>query len=179
MRDFDERKDWPKAPLLALLAAGLVTGGAWEIMANAEVPVPAAPEAVAEPSAPLTLEYQERLTAPAVEAVEPAGDLAAEPTFTPFTAAPSILNRNEVVRAMEAAYPAELRDNGLGGTVRVFFFIDATGAVQRTVIEETSGFESLDAAAMHVAAVYRFSPALNRDAPVPVWVSFPITFRVR
>jgi len=30
-----------------------------------------------------------------------------------------------------------------------------------------------------VAGLYRFSPALNRDTRVPVWVSFPIRFEVR
>jgi len=38
---------------------------------------------------------------------------------------------------------------------------------------------ALDAAALAVADVYRFSAALNRDKVVPVWVSFPITFQVR
>ena len=40
-------------------------------------------------------------------------------------------------------------------------------------------FEALDDAALKVATIYRFSPALNRDKKVPVWVSFPITFQVR
>jgi hypothetical protein len=31
---------------------------------------------------------------------------------------------------------------------------------------------------MAVSEIYRFSPALNRDKTVPVWVSFPITFQV-
>ena len=36
----------------------------------------------------------------------------------------------------------------------------------------------LDTAAIRVAGVYRFSPALNREKKVPVWVQFPITFQV-
>lgn len=106
-------------------------------------------------------------------------EIAAAPTFTPFTVAPSILNRNDVVGAMEAEYPPLLRDAGIGGTVKVYFFIDAEGRVQDTRIDESSGHPALDDAAMRVASVYRFSPALNRDEKVPVWVSFPITFQVR
>ena len=34
----------------------------------------------------------------------------------------------------------------------------------------------MDDAALRVARVYRFSPALNRDERVAVWVTFPITF---
>ena len=30
-----------------------------------------------------------------------------------------------------------------------------------------------------VADVCRFEPALNRDQPRPLWVSFPVTFQVR
>lgn len=106
-------------------------------------------------------------------------ELAAEPAFTPFTVAPSILNRREVVEAMAREYPTELREAGVGGTVRVYFFIDAEGRVAGTRIDRSSGSDALDEAALRVAGVYRFSPALNRDEKVPVWVSFPITFQSR
>ena len=43
-------------------------------------------------------------------------------------------------------------------------------------IDRSSRHEALDDAALKVAEVYRFSPALNRDQPVAVWVAFPITF---
>lgn len=106
-------------------------------------------------------------------------ELARRPTFTPFTVAPRILNREEVVRAMAAEYPPLLREAGIGGTIQVWFFIDEEGSVQNFRIDESSGHEALDRAALAVADVFRFSPALNRDDPVPVWVSFPITFQVR
>jgi len=110
---------------------------------------------------------------------EKAQDISAAPTFTPFTVAPSILNRDEVVRAMEREYPPLLRDAGIGGTVKVYFFIDENGQVQDTRIDQSSGHQALDDAALKVANIYKFSPALNRDKKVPVWVSFPITFQVR
>ena len=34
-------------------------------------------------------------------------------------------------------------------------------------------------AAIKVAGIMKFTPALNRDKKVPVWVSLPITFQVR
>ena len=61
----------------------------------------------------------------------------------------------------------------------MYFFIDADGDVQDVRINESSGHPALDDAALRVADVYRFTPALNRDERVPVWVSFPITFQVR
>jgi protein TonB len=106
-------------------------------------------------------------------------DLAAGPTFTPFTVAPTILNRDEVADAMVDNYPAMLRGAGIGGTVRVFFYIDENGTVEDFRVQQSSGHQALDDAALAVAGLYRFSPALNRDKRVPVWVLFPIEFRVR
>jgi len=110
---------------------------------------------------------------------EAAVDVGAQPTFTPFTVAPTILNREEVRQALVEAYPPLLRNAGIGGTVRVFFFIDEGGTVQDHRIQQSSGHQHLDEAALAVAGLYRFSPALNRDKKVPVWVLFPIEFRAR
>ena len=69
-----------------------------------------------------------------------------------------------------------LRDAGVGGTVLMHFFIDAAGSLENVLVAQTSGFEQLDQAAMRVAEVFEFSPALNRDERVPVWIQVPITF---
>ncbi len=98
------------------------------------------------------------------------------PTFTPFTVAPQILNVDEVRAAMAEAYTDDLRADNIGGTVTVYFFIDEDGNVQDYRINESSGHHALDDAALQVAGVYRFSPALNRDEKVAVWVYFPIAF---
>ncbi|MEX2048727.1 MAG: M56 family metallopeptidase [Gemmatimonadota bacterium] len=107
-----------------------------------------------------------------------AQDLSARPQFTPFTTAPRILNVEEVQRALVAGYPPLLRNAGIGGTARVWFFIDTTGAVGNVLVEESSGHEALDQAALEVARTYRFEPARNRDAVVPVWINLPIMFAV-
>jgi len=106
-----------------------------------------------------------KVPAPASSAV---GRLADAPVFTPYTVSPSILNKSEVVRAMEKAYPPLLRDAGTGGTVIVYFFVGADGTVQRTRIFRSSGHPTLDAAALSVAKTYQFSPARNRDQKVAV-----------
>lgn len=158
-----------------------------------EIEIPPPPEAIARPATPViaTAEIDEDITiAPTtfeenpVEDLPPppeeqATDLSSAPTFTPFTVAPSIQNRDEVMRAMMREYPPLLRDAGIGGTVVVWFFIDEEGRVQQTQVFESSGHQALDDAALAVAELYRFSPALNRDRRVPVWVQFPITFQVR
>lgn len=187
MREHELTTHRSKAPILALLIAGLTAGGAWEIAAHMdggqadptlievldvleatlEEPVEPAPPVVLIPPPPVP------------EPVEEKQELSAEPVFTPFTVAPNILNRSQVVAAMQKAYPPLLRDAGISGTTRVYFFIDADGMVVRTLIDVSSGRDDLDAAALSVADVYRFSPALMHDERVPVWVSFQIRFQAR
>jgi len=101
------------------------------------------------------------------------------PAFTPFTVAPTLKNRDDVARALEREYPPMLRDAGIGGSVNVWLFIDEQGQVQDVRINKSSGFEALDDAALRVGSTMEFTPALNRDERVVVWVSIPITFQVR
>lgn len=158
-----------------------------------EVEIPPPPEAIARPATPvvatadidtdITIETNtfesisvENLPPPPSE-VET--DISAAPTFTPFTVRPSYTNAAEVRRALEREYPPLLRDAGIGGTVEVNFFIDENGEVQNAVVSTSSGHTALDEAALRVAPVFDFTPALNRDKVVPVWVEFPITFTTR
>ncbi|MEJ2539323.1 MAG: energy transducer TonB [Gemmatimonadota bacterium] len=159
-----------------------------------EIEIPPPPEAIQRPATPVIAEAEisEDITiAPTtfednpVEDLPPPpdnsgeGDIGANPTFTPYTVAPDITNRNEVIRALEREYPPLLRDAGIGGTANIWFFIDENGRVQDTRIQESSGHSQLDDAALRVADIMQFTAALNRDKKVPVWVAFPITFQVR
>jgi TonB family protein len=105
--------------------------------------------------------------------------LSRAPVFTPFTVAPRLLNNEEVARLMERSYPPLLRDAGIGGEVVLWFLIDETGALRKTQVNQSSGYPALDQAAVSVASAMRFTPAMNRDRVVPVWVSIPIRFTPR
>jgi protein TonB len=161
-----------------------------------EIEIPAPPQQIVRPATPIISEvdFSEDLTIapttfetnpvaelppPPDEIVVAEEDVAAAPTFTPYTVGPTLLNRDAVARAMVASYPEMLRRAGIGGIVRVYFFVNQQGIVQDYRIHQSSGFPELDEAALSVADVYRFSPALNRDKLVPVWVSLPIEFQVR
>jgi protein TonB len=159
-----------------------------------EIEIPPPPEAIRRPATPViaTADIDEDITiAPTtfednpVEDLPPppeevtTTDISAAPTFTPYTVRPDIKNRAEVARALEREYPPLLRDAGIGGTVQVWFFIDEEGRVQRTQVNESSGHKALDDAAIQVANIIEFTPALNRDKRVPVWISLPITFTTR
>ena len=162
-------------PLLVIACGGLVgalaTGVAVSRSLSVERPAPE-PAGVVEPRA-AEKPVPEQPEAPGRE------ELSETPTFTPWSVRPEILNRTEVVAAMQREYPPLLRDAGIGGAVQVFFFIDEEGHVVNRQIARSSGHRALDDAALRVAEVYRFSPALNRDWMVPVWVSFGVTFQVR
>lgn len=159
-----------------------------------EVEIPPPPEAIQRPATPVIAqaEISEDITiAPTTFEDNPVsdlppppentgeGDISSQPTFTPYTVAPDLINRNDVGRALEREYPPLLRDAGIGGTARIWFFIDEDGRVQDTRVQDSSGHAQLDEAALRVADLMRFTPALNRDKKVPVWVAFPITFQVR
>ncbi len=156
-----------------------------------EVELPPQPEAIARPATPviaptdietdITIAPTTFTSLSVSDLPEPPGevalDVSAAPVFVPYTVEPDYTNAAEVMRALEREYPPLLRDAGIGGTVQVWMFIDENGAVQNQLVQETSGHEALDAAALRVAPVFRFTPALNRDKAVPVWISLPITFR--
>lgn len=159
-----------------------------------EIEIPPPPEAIARPMRPVisTTEVDTDITmgVTTIDAYRPEDlppppsvrEIRTEspgPAFTPMTVRPEVKNRREVEQALEREYPALLRDAGIGGTTLVWFFIDEEGSVQELQIRDSSGHEALDQAALKVAEVIRFTPALNREKRVPVWISLPITFRVR
>ena len=159
-----------------------------------DVVIPPDPGPVTRPAAPVesSVEVDENITIPPttfrdnpVDRLPPPPDstrsssISKIPTLTPFTVRPGIRNRDEVQRALVREYPALLKDAGIGGTVVVWFQIDERGVVQQTLVKTSSGHEGLDQAALKVAEVIEFTPALNRDKRVPVWISLPITFTTR
>ncbi len=159
-----------------------------------EIEIPPPPEAIARPATPViaSADIDEDITiAPTtfednpVEELPPpptevaTTDISAAPVFTPMTVRPGVKNRAEVSRAMEREYPPLLRDAGIGGTVNVWFFIDEQGKVINRLVQESSGHKALDDAALKVADIIEFTPALNREKRVKVWISLPIHFTTR
>ena len=109
-----------------------------------EIEIPEAPKTIARPATPVvaSMQVDEEITiAPTtfesnpVEALPPPPQLEEKvvadedmPRFTPFTVAPDILNREEIVRAMARLYPPVLRDAGIVGAARVCTYTNETGA---------------------------------------------------
>ena len=164
-----------------------------EIPDKVEIPPP--PEAVARPARPVigdaTIDpditiHQTTLAANPIQEFLPPPEPARRDaqsitpeSFTPFEVPPRIMNAEEVQQALADNYPDLLKQAGIGGEVRVWFWIDETGLVRDRQVLVTSGQRLLDDAALDVADIMRFSPAQNRDQCVPVGVTFPIRFVVR
>jgi TonB family protein len=76
-------------------------------------------------------------------------------------------------------YPPELYAQKVQGNVTLRIHIDATGAVkpESTSVVESSGYPSLDSAAVTGARVLHFRPAYAKGAPLAISVLFPVYFR--
>jgi TonB family protein len=170
------------AAAAVLLGAGALSAG------DALRPVEyVAVELEAEAELPLAAELLDVLGLPAVGVARvpaalasdtPPPDVRERPTFTPMTRRPELRHTGAELQAiLRAQYPPLLRDAGIGGEVLVWFFIDETGRVQRTQVARSSGHPALDEAALRAASQMAFTPALNRDERVAVWVQIPVVFR--
>lgn len=161
-----------------------------EVIPEVEIPPP--PEEIARPAVPVlstNVNIDENITIQEttfdenpVENLPPPPtdkgvDVSAAPTFTPYDVKPELKNRAEFGRLLERKYPPMLRDAGIGGTVVVHVFIDEAGNVKNTRVQTSSGQPQLDQAAEEVMRGAKFTPALNRDQKVPVWIALPVTFK--
>ncbi|MEJ2185637.1 MAG: energy transducer TonB [Gemmatimonadota bacterium] len=182
---------WPAMRTADLSVATTVTRA---VDLPPEIDIPDAPPPIARPAIPVVgaAAVDENLTisqttfeANPIEHLPPpanatrAADIAAAPHFTPYEVAPKLINRSEVARALVEYYPPLLRNAGIGGTVMMWFYIDTEGRVLRTQVFKSSGYPNLDTAAQQVAEIMRFSPALNRDQKIPVWVQLPVVFEIQ
>jgi TonB family protein len=156
------KSPWIRGTLLAGAGAVLVAVACW-------APGPTDP-----------IVEQSLATEPAVSPDEAAGVVAerTRPVFTPYTVLPDVRNRTEVVATLQRDYPVLLKDAGIGGTVDLWFFVNEEGRVQRTQVDHSSGHRAVDDAAIKIADVIEFTPALARDQRKPLWISLPMVFHV-
>lgn len=162
-----------------------------EVVPVPEVNVPDRPAPPRPPAAPVVVEgIDTDVTIPptTVDSYVPTlapppgdegGKAEAVGRFAPVTTNPQILNPEEVARRLQREYPPTLRDAGVGGEVLLHLHIDENGELVEARISGSSGLQALDRAALRVSEAFRFSPALNRDTPVPVWVALPVLFEIR
>jgi TonB family protein len=155
-----------------------------------EVKIPPPPEQIARPAtprvaaaavdeditiAPTTFEDNpvENLPPP------PAGAAPSDmPSYIPRDVEPRLRNGREIQRLLQRLYPSMLREAGIGGRVLLWVFVDEAGEAMKHQIHTSSGYPALDNAAEQIVEQMEFSPAMNRDKPVGVWIAQPIDFSV-
>lgn len=104
-----------------------------------------------------------------------------QPPERPTTAVPSPELEAPVAVNPDApvSYPPALFDQRIEGDVLLRLFVDSTGAVvpESTRVVETSGYPTLDSAALAGARDLRYAPAKRRGIPVATAFVQPIQFR--
>lgn len=76
-------------------------------------------------------------------------------------------------------YPAKAAENGVQGRVMVRFAVGADGCIRQCRVTRGVSPE-LDAEALRVCRLLpRFTPGLTNGHPVSVWMTLPVTFRLK
>ncbi|MCX5800843.1 MAG: TonB family protein [Candidatus Eisenbacteria bacterium] len=85
----------------------------------------------------------------------------------------------QLVKRVQPVYPEMARQAAVGGKVIVQFYVDKKGDVKQAKIIKADpkglGFEE---AATEAVMKWKFTPALQRETPVGVWVAQTISFTV-
>lgn len=109
-------------------------------------------------------------------------------SFIPFQSPPRMLGIHTssgvkrggvaIVRK-EIKYPRILKKAGVEGQTTLGLLINKKGFVTKITIIKKSGYKLFDDEAIRVAGLIKFSPAIQRDRPVKVWLAMPFTFKLR
>lgn len=73
-------------------------------------------------------------------------------------------------------YPKLLRDNNITGTVIIKVQVQANGLPQTVLIQQSSGYQLMDNAAVKAVQKWKFIPAIENNQPTTGWVEFPVHF---
>lgn len=114
-----------------------------------------------------SLSFEERLESPEEDAPQ-------QPD-TP----PKLKNPRETQELIQRLYPTQLREAGVEGFVLLWIYIDDNGVVGKSQVQESSGYDEMDKAAMSIAAKMEFTPALKGEKRMPVWVAHGFTFEIQ
>jgi periplasmic protein TonB len=76
-----------------------------------------------------------------------------------ISSTPQVGNGEDVARVLQARYPADLRERGIGGTTVFAVLVDPKGVIREHRLSSRSGESRLDQAARAALGVARFHPA--------------------
>lgn len=81
-------------------------------------------------------------------------------------------------RVVKPKYPRKARTAGWEGTTVLKVRVDRGGRPGLVAVDRTSGFETLDRAAVRAMRRWEFHPARNGDRTVASWVKVPVSFQI-
>jgi TonB family protein len=84
----------------------------------------------------------------------------------------------KAVHIATPVYPDICIRAGAEGTTYVQILLNRKGEVARVLVHRSSGNAALDEAALEAARLSRFTPAMQGDTPVSVWICLPFAFRL-
>lgn len=84
----------------------------------------------------------------------------------------------EIVHTQMPIYPELARRLGFSGSAVVRALIDREGRVRDARIVRSSGYETLDQAALEAAVKCVYAPAIQNGYPVAIWISYRVQFRL-
>ncbi len=94
------------------------------------------------------------------------------PDFVPFEKPP------QIIKQVKPAYPDIARKAALEGTVILKIWIDKEGKVRKAEVLRSDA-ELFNQPAIDAAMKFVFTPALQGDKPVSVWLSMPFRFKLQ
>ena len=157
-----------------------------------EIKIPPPPEEIARPATPVISEepIEEDITIAETEIVEDqpvpegpppmpeTGEVGNTFTFTPYTVKPKCKTNctaDDILRHI----PPLLQKSGVQCDLAVGLRIDTSGNVTATQILKPSGNPGCDTAAEKWATTTKWTTAYNRDQPVVVWISQPVSIKTQ
>lgn len=81
-------------------------------------------------------------------------------------------------RKVEPEYPAIGREGGVEGTVGLMVYVGPDGLVKNVIITQPMEIEAFNQAAVDAAWECTFTPALQNNKPIGVWIAMPMHFKL-
>jgi len=100
------------------------------------------------------------------------------PLFVPYDEPPVIIGGMAALKKV-LKYPDIARKAGLEGKVIISVLVDEKGnSVKARVMQSSAKGIGFETAAINAVMKMKWKPAYQRDKPVKVWISIPVTFRL-
>lgn len=84
--------------------------------------------------------------------------------------------RPELVMLVPPVYPKDAVEKGIECTVDLRILVTEKGTVDEVEIAQSSGYPSMDEAAVMAVKKTRFRPAMKNSRRVAMWINYPIQF---